>query len=144
MKVAIVKMTNRLLFERLLKSFEMKECERFTKNCTLRQCFNCQKYEHISRHCKSAAACGICVMGHRTSDCDSTTTDKYKMCERCEVRGHTAWASNCKVRIEEKKKIDLARRNRMRLYFVRESQPTRSVFNFNTTSLTESETLPQG
>jgi hypothetical protein len=40
-EIVIVKMTNRLLFEELLKAFKMKKCERFIKNCILRQCFNC-------------------------------------------------------------------------------------------------------
>jgi hypothetical protein len=46
MKIIIVEMINRMLFENLMKIFEIKKCERFIKNCTLRQCLNCQKYEH--------------------------------------------------------------------------------------------------
>jgi hypothetical protein len=42
-EIVIVKITNRLFFEELLKVFKMKKCKRFIKNCILRQCFNCQK-----------------------------------------------------------------------------------------------------
>ncbi len=57
MKIIIVQMINRMLFEDLMKIFEIKKCERFIKNCTLRQCFNCQKYEHIKKHCRIVVVC---------------------------------------------------------------------------------------
>jgi hypothetical protein len=72
-EIVIVKMTNRLLFEELLKIFEMKKCERFIKNCILRQCFNCQKYDHIDKHCKTVI---ICVASSDTE---------------AELRNHVMW-----------------------------------------------------
>jgi hypothetical protein len=84
----IVEMTNRVLIKNLMKIFEIKKCERFIKNCILRQCFNCQKYEHIEKHCRIVVVCEKCVMKHRISECDSTITEKYKMCEACEDREH--------------------------------------------------------
>ncbi len=140
-EIVIVKMTNRLLFEELLKAFEMKKCERFIKNCILRQCFNCQKYDHIDKHCKTAVVCDTCAKEHRTSDCDLNIIDKHKRCDACEDREHIAWASDCKMRIEEKKKIDLTRRIKMRLYFAEESQMIREVFKFAVAKLIESKTL---
>ncbi len=140
-EIVIVKMTNRLLFEELLKAFEMKKCERFIKNCILRQCFNCQKYDHIDKHCKTAVVCDTCAKEHRTSDCDLNIIDKHKRCDAYENREHTAWVSNCKIRIKEKKKIDLTRRIRMRLYFAEESQMIREIFKFAVAKFIESKTL---
>jgi hypothetical protein len=134
-------MTNRLLFEELLKAFEIKKCERFIKNCILRQCFNCQKYDHIDKHCKIAVVCDTCAKEHRTTDCDLSITDKHKKCDACENREHIAWASNCKVRIKEKKKIDLTRRIRMKLYFAEKSKTIREVFKFAVAKFIESKTL---
>ncbi len=134
-------MMNRLLFEKLLKAFEMKKCERFIKNCILRQCFNCQKYDHIDKHCKTAVVCDTCAKEHRTSDCDLNIIDKHKKCDACENREHIAWTSNCKIRIKEKKKIDLTRRIRMRLYFAEESQTIREIFKFAVAKFIESKTL---
>ncbi len=91
-EIVIVKMTNRLLFEKLLKVFEMKKCERFIKNCILRQCFNCQKYDHIDKHCKTVVVCNTCAKEHRTSDYDLNIIDKHKKCDACENREHIAWA----------------------------------------------------
>jgi hypothetical protein len=45
------------------------------------------------------------------------------------------------MRIEEKKKIDLTRRIKMRLYFAEESQMIREVFKFAVAKLIESKTL---
>jgi vacuolar-type H+-ATPase subunit I/STV1 len=102
MKIIIVKMINRMLFENFMKIFEIKKCERFIKNCILRQCFNCQKYEHIEKHCRIVVVCEKCVMRHHISECDSSIIEKYKMCETCEDREHIAWSSKCKMRRKEK------------------------------------------
>ncbi len=144
MKIIIVEMINRMLFENLMKIFEIKKCEPFIKNCILRQCFNCQKYEHIEKHCRIVVVCEKCVMRHHINECDSSITEKYKMCETCEDREHIAWSSKCKMRRKKKQKTEHVRQIRMRLYFVSESQIVFSVFRFvinsSTTSLTISIT----
>jgi hypothetical protein len=102
MKIIIVKMINRMLFENFMKIFEIKKCEQFIKNCTLRQCFNCQKYEHIKKHCWIVVVCEKCVMKHHINECDSSIIEKYKMCEMCEIREHIAWSSKCQIRRKKK------------------------------------------
>jgi hypothetical protein len=109
MKIIIVEMINRMLFENLMKIFEIKKCERFIKNCILRQCFNCQKYEHIEKHCRIVVVCEKCVMRHHISECDSSITEKYKMCEACENREHIAWSSKCRMRRKKKQKTEHVR-----------------------------------
>ena len=83
-------MINRMLFENFMKNFEIEKCERFIKNCTLRQCFNCQKYKHIKKHCRIVVVCDKCAMKHHINECDSTIIEKHKMCETCENRNHIA------------------------------------------------------
>jgi hypothetical protein len=104
MKIIIVKLINRMLFENFMKIFEIKECEQFIKNCILRQCFNCQKYEHIKKHCRIVVVCEKCVMRHHINECDSLIIKKYKMCETCENREHIAWSSKCKMRQKKSRK----------------------------------------
>ncbi len=130
MKIIIVEMINRMFFENLMKIFEIKKCERFIKNCILRQCFNCQKYEHIKKHCRIVVVCEKCVMKHHISECDSSITEKYKMCKTCENREHIAWLSKCRMRRERKQKTERAWQIRMRLYLVSESQIVLNVFRF--------------
>jgi hypothetical protein len=130
MKIIIVKMINRMLFENFMKIFEIKKCERFIKNCILRQCFNCQKYEHIKKHCRIVVVCEKCVIKHHINECDLSIIEKYKMCKTCENHEHIAWSSKYRMRRKKKQKTKRARQIRMRLYFVSESQSVFSVFRF--------------
>jgi hypothetical protein len=136
MKIIIVKMINWMFFENFMKIFEIKKCERFIKNCILRQGFNCQKYKHIKKHCRIVVVCEKCVMKHYINECDSSIIKKYKMCKTCENRKHIAWSSKCRMRRKKKKKTERARQIRMRLYFVHESQIAFNVFQFDINSST--------
>ncbi len=140
-KIIIVKMINRMFFKNLMKIFEIKKCKQFIKNCILRQCFNCQKYEHIKKHCRIVVVCEKCVMRHHINECDLSITEKYKMCEACENREHIAWSSKCRMRRKKKQKTERARQIRMRLYLVSESQIALSVFRFVINSSTTSFTI---
>jgi hypothetical protein len=124
-----------------MKIFEIKKCERFIKNCILRQCFNCQKYKHIKKHCRIVVVCKKCVMKHHISEYNSSIIEKYKMCETCENREHIAWSSKCRMRRKKKQKTKHARQIQMRLYFVSESQIVLSVFRFVINSSTASFTI---
>jgi hypothetical protein len=141
MKIIIVKMINRMFFENFMKIFEIEKCERFIKNCILRQCFNCQKYEHIKKHYRIVVVCEKCVMKHHINKCDSSIIEKFKMCKTCENLEHIAWSSKCRMRRKKKQKTERARQTRMRLYFVNESQIVLSVFRFVINSLTTSFTI---
>ncbi len=136
MKIIIVKMINQMLFENLMKIFQIKKCERFIKNCILRQCFNCQKYEHIKKHCRIVVVCEKCVMKHYISECDLSIIEKYKMCKTCENREHIVWSSKCRMRREKKQKTEHVRQTWMRLYLVSKSQIVFSVFWFVINRLT--------
>jgi hypothetical protein len=130
-----------MFFENFMKIFEIKKCERFIKNCILRQCFNCQKYEHIKKHCRIVVVCEKCVMRHHISECDSSIIEKYKMCETCENREHIAWSSKCRMRRKKKQKTEHVRQIRMWLYFVSEAQIAFNVFWFVINSSTTSFTI---
>jgi hypothetical protein len=80
-------------------------------------------------------------MRHHISECDSSITEKYKMCETCEDREHIVWSSKCRMRRKKKQKTKRARQIRMRLYFVSESQIVFSVFRFVINSSTTSFTI---
>jgi hypothetical protein len=75
MKIESVQTTNRLLIEELLENFEIKQCERFIKNCTMLQCMNCHRYDHVTKCCRTLITCETCARAHRISDCDSTTIE---------------------------------------------------------------------
>jgi hypothetical protein len=127
MKIESVQTTNRLLIEELLEDFEIKQCERFIKNCTMLQCMNCHRYDHVTKYCRTLITCETCARTHRISDCDSTTIEQYKKCAACETRNHVIRDLDCKVRMKKRKKAKKTRAERARLYIVKKSKSSRSV-----------------
>jgi hypothetical protein len=45
---------------------ELLACELYAKGCKLVQCFRCQTYGHIGKHCKAQETCGYCAGEHDT------------------------------------------------------------------------------
>ncbi len=104
MKIIIVEMINRMFFENLMKIFEIKKCERFIKNCILRQCFNCQKYEHIKKHCRIVVVCEKYVMRHHINECDSSIIESIKCAKRAKIvsTSHDRRSAECVERKNRK------------------------------------------
>ncbi len=127
MKIESVATTNRLLIENLIENFEMKQCERFIKNCTMLQCMNCRIYEHMTKWCRILIVCEICAKKNRISECDSSITRQHKKCVASVMRKHVIWDSSCKMRMKKKNKTKKARAKRARLYIEEESKKTRSI-----------------
>ncbi len=85
MKIYISTTTNRLIQEKLFDEYLHRKCEYFDKDCKLKQCFNCQRYEHINRSCKYNQRCAICASFHNESI--YSTSIKKRKCVNCE-RNH--------------------------------------------------------
>ncbi len=96
-------MTNHLIQKELFDEYLHRTCEYFDKDCKLKQCFNCQRYEHINRSCKYNRRCAVCANSHNESICN-TSIEKRK-CVNCE-RNHFVWSFQCKIRIDEKNKLN--------------------------------------
>ena len=127
-----------------MESYEIKDCERFTRGCTMTQCFNCQKYGHIGRACRSPAACGHWAGGHQSKECNLETTGQYRRCAVCGEKGHEAWSTACKGRLAEKRKTEIAMQNRAPLYAI-ESQPPSFQFQLlreSTPTVTQTDEIP--
>jgi hypothetical protein len=77
------------------------QCERYERQCRLKQCFKCQKYGHIGTQCKATIACGYYAQEHSSRDCPSkaerTSTRKCAACGGA----HEAWNQNCPTRKDE-------------------------------------------
>ena len=81
--------------------------ERYAPQLRLTQCYNCQKFGHIARNCRSKHTCGKCSShDHATPNC---TTEEPK-CPACQG-GHPSWHSECPVRAVEINKLLERRRN---------------------------------
>jgi hypothetical protein len=47
------KMINKLIKNDLLNNYSHRVCEYFEKECKIKQCFRCQKYDHVNKICRT-------------------------------------------------------------------------------------------
>jgi hypothetical protein len=92
---------NKIIDEGLVWQGELFQCERYERQCRLKQCFKCQKYGHIGTQYKAITACGHCAQEHSSRDCPSkaerTATRKCAACGGA----HEAWNQGCPTRKDE-------------------------------------------
>ncbi len=101
-KIHSAEQINRLIKDEFLHEYSQISCELFVNNCRIKQCFNCQRYDHIDKICRHERRCSICVESHNDSTC-KIFVDKKK-CVNCE-NNHSIWSFQCKVKVAEKDKI---------------------------------------
>ncbi len=101
-KIHSAEQINRLIRDDLLHEYSQIFCELFFNNCRIKQCFNCQRYDHIDKICRHERRCSVCVESHNDSTC-KISIDKKK-CVNCEDN-HSIWSFQCKIRVIEKDRI---------------------------------------
>ena len=109
---------NKIIDEGLIWQGEVFQCERYERQCRMKQCYKCQRYGHIGPQCKAAITCGYCAQEHNTRDCPSKSgQDVPRKCAAC--RGaHEAWSRQCPTRKEEIAKAKSAYETRPRYHYV--------------------------
>ncbi len=76
-------MTNRLIKNDLLNDYFHRACEYFEKECKLKQCFRCQKYDHVNKTCRNDVKCDFCAYEHFFDECKAINDHKkYVNCEK--------------------------------------------------------------
>jgi hypothetical protein len=101
-KIHSAEQINRLIRDDLLHEYSQISCELFVNNCRIKQCFNCQRYDHIDKICRHERRCSVCVESHNDSTC-KISIDKRK-CANCEDN-HSIWSFQCKIKVIEKDRI---------------------------------------
>jgi hypothetical protein len=67
---------------------QLHECELYSPESKVRQCFKCQEYGHIGTRCYKPQKCGWCSLPHPTQDCmtkdtrDNNSKDQ-RACANC-------------------------------------------------------------
>ncbi len=87
-KIYSVEQIDRLIKNDLFYEYTQIICELFINNCRIKQCFNCQRYEHIDKICRYERRCSICFKSHNDFAC-KMSIDKRK-CANCE-NNHSVW-----------------------------------------------------
>jgi hypothetical protein len=99
---------NKIIDEGLVWQSELCQCERYERQCRLKQCFNCQKYGHIGTQCKATTKCGYCAQEHSSRECPTKTDkDAPRKCANCHGT-HEAWRQQCQMRKGEMARIEAA------------------------------------
>ncbi|EED18994.1 reverse transcriptase, putative [Talaromyces stipitatus ATCC 10500] len=83
----------------------------YDKAANLQQCFKCQMYKHITRHCQRQICCAYCAGSHDTGDCPTPKEKEYAKCANCTAENvhikdpakrlntkHFAYARECPIR----------------------------------------------
>lgn len=112
---------NKIIDEGLIWQGEVFQCERYERQCRVKQCFKCQKYGHIGTQCKASTACGYCAQEHDTRNCPSKSDRSApRKCATC--RGeHESWNRQCPTRKDEIAKAKIAYEMRPRYHHVVET-----------------------
>jgi hypothetical protein len=125
-KIHSVEQINRLIREDFLHEYSQISCELFINNCRIKQCFNCQRYDHIDKICRHERQCSVCVESHNDSTC-KISIDKKK-CVNCEDN-HSIWSFQCKVKIIEKDRISNIWRTKSILHSINFKDIQETTFN---------------
>lgn len=123
-EVATAEMANRLITEGFIEDYENKECELFSKDCQITQCFNCHQYGHVGKACRNQTRCGHCAHAHSSHACPVAGSARSCRCVVCKKEGHEAWSPDCEVRKIQKRRVQTAYELRPRFYPVVPRQNT--------------------
>lgn len=117
-------MANRLITEGIIEDYKNKECELFSKDCQITQCFNCYQYSHVGKTCQNQTRCGHCAEAHSSHSCKVAGLAQHRKCIVCKKDGHQAWSPKCKTRAMQRRRVHVVYESRPRFYTVVSRQNT--------------------
>ncbi len=107
-------MTNKLIKNDLLNYYSHRIYEYFEKKCKIKQCFRCQKYDHVNKICRNDEKCDFCACEHSSFKC--RTFNEHKKWINY-VDKHFAWSFQCDVKAKKKQKLDIIWNNKWLMHF---------------------------
>jgi hypothetical protein len=101
LSMASPEQANHLIDNGLIWGYQIHDCEPYSSDCQVTQCYRCYKYGHTQRMCQAASRCGRCSeIGHKEEDCLVREDQTKWKCINCAQGGnnHTSWSHQCPVR----------------------------------------------
>jgi hypothetical protein len=117
LKFIFVETINAIIQRHLVWDEEIHTCERFFRNCKIKQCYNCWRYDHIESQCLLISKCDRCEESkHQKSACQMfIIRAKCAICEEFyEVRN-----KHCRTRQQKMKKTKSTRIDDISFYSVK-------------------------
>lgn len=95
----------------LIMKGKQHACTIYDKGVSLKQCFKCQMYNHITKHCRRHACCAYCAGAHDTGACPNPRDKQFAKCGNCTAENdhikdpakkydakHFAFSRDCPIR----------------------------------------------
>ncbi len=108
-EIAIEAMTNQLMNESMLDSYQQCSCKLFEKNCHITQCYRCFEFDHMIRFCKKKQRCAKCADKHHIEEC--VMSSNRRRCINCN-EDHEFWRCICFKWWQQMKQTSEIYRNR--------------------------------
>jgi hypothetical protein len=129
----------------MLWDYQLHDCEPFSGQCRITQCYKCYQYGHIGRMCSNEEICGFCgKLDHKTDECLRKPDPTRHRCPICPGHGkYTAWAPSCPIRKEKREEAQRAYLQRPTRFLPRPESPPTQQFQFIGTNLEDLEGRPR-
>ncbi len=108
-EIAIEAMTNQLMNENMLDSYQECSCKLFEKNCHITQFYRCFEFDHMIRFCKKKQRCAKCADKHHIEEC--VMSSNKRCCVNCN-EDHELWRRICFKWRQQMKQTSEIYRNR--------------------------------
>jgi hypothetical protein len=127
--VATPRQANTLIQEGLILQGVLHDVEVFHRDCLIVRCYQCQRYGHTAKVCRSTRRCGFCAgTNHGDGQCPVKSEGGPSCCPNCNG-AHPAWAGSCKSLQKAKERAIHAYNNRPTCFAVNAELNTKDDSN---------------
>jgi hypothetical protein len=127
--VATPRQANTLIQEGLILQGVLHDVEVFHRDCLITRCYQCQRYGHTAKVCRSTRRCGFCAgTNHGDDQCPAKGEGGPSHCPNCSG-AHPAWAGSCQSLQKAKERAIHAYNNRPACFAVSAESNAKSDSN---------------
>jgi hypothetical protein len=123
--VAEPEQANFLIESGLVWDCQLHDCEPFSGDCQVTQCYRCFSYGHVAKACRNTPRCGYCsASGHSTDDCLGKQDPLRHRCVPC-MGAHPSWSQECVERSKQRAKARMTCNSRPTRFYEPQERPIR-------------------